>query len=187
MTRRTIPGKATTNSIANSRLLSIEKELGLQGLFDGEIYHASFDCPKPLAKAFKKATHDNGTSICKELQKYMLIYLTADRMEKTAYGNTLSKVLEPKIAIGQFNFEQYCQTKPRRWIRKNPEDVKGVTRSGEKFTFCEIGDCHNPAIAVMVYLEKKNDYHVCLLHKKEYDKNASWQFKEFLAPVEGGK
>jgi hypothetical protein len=175
-----------TNSIVNRRLFDIEKELGLEGLFDGEIYHLSFDCPKPLAKAFKKATHDDGTSICKALQKYMLIYVTADHVEKTAYGNTLRKVLKPNIAIG-LNFEQYCQTKPRRWIKKSPEEVKGTNNSGKKFSFCEIGTCSNPAIAVMVFLKEKKDYRVCLLHQKEYSKNDSWTFKNNIEFVEGEK
>jgi hypothetical protein len=177
--------KNIENSIANRRLLSVEKELGLEGLFDGPLYHLSFDCPKPLARAFKEATHRDGTSICKELQKYMLIYLTADHVEKTAYGNTLRKVLKPNIAIG-LNFEQYCQTKPRRWINKSIEQVKGTDNSGKKFSFCEIGNCDNPAIAVMTYSKEKNDYRVCLLHQKEYCKNDFWIFKENLKSSEGG-
>jgi hypothetical protein len=148
-------------------------------LFEGDIYHASFDCPKPLAKAFKKATHDNGTSICKELQKYMLIYVTADHAEKTAYGNTLCKVLKPKIAIGELNFEQYCQTKPRRWIQKKPEEVRGVDNQGEKFEFCEIGRCKNRAVAVMRYKNNSRSYRVCEIHLNEYLKitRSPWVFE----------
>jgi hypothetical protein len=172
---------------SESLLSSIEKELGLQGLFDGEVFHLSFDCPKPLAKAFKQATHDNGTSICKELQKYALTYVTKDHIEKSAFGNTLSKVLNPHIAIENLNFEQYCQTKPRRWNKKSTEQVKGVNNFGEEFHFCEIGDCRQPAVSIMIYSQNKREYRVCLLHHKEYSrKNRDWIFKKHIEQSKEG-
>lgn len=176
--KRTIIEEGT----AKSRLSSIERELGLSGLFEGEVYHLSFDCPKPLAKAFKEATKANGTSICKELQKYALSYVVEHHIEKSAFGSTISKILKPKLTIENLNFEQYVQNRPRRLLRgvevRGARDVSGV--SGESLT-CMIGVCDKPAVEVMVYQPKgkeSKDYRVCAFHASAYAGVNSWRFKK---------
>jgi hypothetical protein len=85
-------------------LSSIERELSLTGLFEGGNNHLTLDCPKPLAELFKEATKANGTSVCKELQKYALSYCVNYVLGKHAYGSTLSKVLNPKLTIENLDF-----------------------------------------------------------------------------------
>jgi hypothetical protein len=156
--------KKQENCIAKSRLFPIEETLELDGLFDGKLYHLSFDCPKNLALAFKQETRDNGTSICKELQKYMLSYVSSARMQKTAFGNTISRVLKPSLTIENLNFEQYCQTRPRRYVR-NVEPVD-VTRNLE--VACEVAGCRNAALSEAVYLPRDELYRVCEVHLSEF-------------------
>jgi hypothetical protein len=129
--------KTIEDGIAQSNLLSIERMLGLEGLFDGELKHLSFDCPLTLREAFKQATRENGTSYCKELQKYMVSYVATHHAQKMAFGNTLSKILKPRLVIENLNFEQYVQGRPRRLIRGrqsvgNGEPVLSLVQQKEK-------------------------------------------------------
>lgn len=151
------------DSIGNSRLSSIEQELGLTGLFDGIVYHLSFDCPKPLALALKKATHDNGTSICKELQAFALSYVVKDHIEKSAFGNTLSKVLDPHLTIENLNFEQYVQSRPRRLVRHVEPQVVTVDCEVK----CGFVDCREAAVGKGVFLQNGKEYPLCSVHLLE--------------------
>lgn len=135
--RKNKTAKTIEEGIAPSNLFSIEKMLGLNGLFDGELKHVSFDCPTNLREAFKHATRENGTSYCKELQKYIICYVATHHAEKMAFGNTLSKILKPKLVIENLNFEQYVQSRPRRLIRgrqsvANGEAVLSLEQQKEK-------------------------------------------------------
>lgn len=128
------------DSTAKSRLFSIEQKLGLTGLFDGKVYHLSFDCPKPLAELFKEATKANGTSVCKELQNYALTYVVNYGLQKSAFGNTLSRVLKPKLSVQNLNVTQYVQSRPRRYARVDPNRKEAtVSVSPERDTFSS--DC----------------------------------------------
>ena len=110
-----------SQSITKSMPSNVEAELGLGSLFSGNITHLSFDCPIKLREAFKSETKDNGTSVCKELQKYMVSYVATSRIKKHALGNTLSKLVDVPFTIENLNFEQYVQSRPRRLLRKNGE------------------------------------------------------------------
>jgi hypothetical protein len=149
---------------AKSSLSSLESELGLNGLFEGGHNHLNFDCPKPLVLAFKTATKANGTSVCKELQKYALSYVVSYSIEKTAFGNTLSKVLKPKLTIQNLNFEQYCQSRPRRLIRR----VEAETVTGEGELTCQVSGCLNGAVGVGVHVDSGKKYRLCALHLEAY-------------------
>jgi hypothetical protein len=157
------------DSIAKRRFFSIDEELKLKGLFEGKLYHLSFDCPKPLGLTFKQATHDNGTSICKELQKFMYIYLVAVQTQKTALGNTISKVPKSNLNIN-LTSNQYVQSRPRRLVR-NVEPQK-LTLDG-KLT-CQIGNCNNLSDGKGVYLETGKEFLLCKLHLNEYSKSSLW-------------
>jgi hypothetical protein len=74
------------HSIAGSMLSEVAKELGLEGLFEGEIRHTSFDNPKNLGEAFKMECKANGSSVCKELQKFELSYIVSSRIEKHVHS-----------------------------------------------------------------------------------------------------
>jgi hypothetical protein len=162
----------TTLCTAKSSLSSLESELGLNGLFEGGHNHLNFDCPKPLVLAFKAATKANGTSVCKELQKYALSYVVSYSIEKTAYGSTLSKVLKPKLTIQNLNFEQYVQNRPRRLMRN--VEPESVTVSGE--LTCQISGCCNASVGLGNYLPSQKEYRLCDKHLKEYsDAPREWR------------
>jgi hypothetical protein len=163
--------------IAKSRLFSIEKELGIDGLFDGDVYHLSFDCPKSLASAFKESTRANGTSVCKELQKYALSYVTADHIEKSAFGSTLSKILKPKVTIGELKFEQYVQSRPRRLLRLET-GINGDNPEKSNQT-CGIGDCKKPSTDKALHVPSGRVYPLCTMHANYYRELSSkiWTFR----------
>lgn len=146
------------DSTAKSSLFSIEEKLGLKGLFEGPHNHLNFDCPKPLAKLFKEATRHNGTSICKELQKYALSYVVNYGLEKQSFGSTLSKVLKPKLTIENLNFEQYVQSRPRRLLRR------AEVHFSEEKSVCGFADCKNEAIGRAVWLARNQVYRLCEKH-----------------------
>ena len=105
------------HSIAGSMLREVAEQLGLDGLFDGKIVHVSFDCPYNLREAFKHEIISNGTSQCKELQKFMLSYIVVSRLKKHALGNTLSKLVDVPFTIENLSLNQYVQSRPRRYVR----------------------------------------------------------------------
>jgi hypothetical protein len=159
-------------SIAQSMLLSMEEKLGLADLFQGELTHLSFDCPLNLREAFKKVTKANGTSICKELQKYMLGYIVANHAKKHAFGDTLSKVLKPEVVIENLSSVQYIQNRPRRLMRQVPSEI--LTSDGA--LTCQIGSCCKEAVGKAVYLKTGKEYRVCVAHLENYsDCSQAWR------------
>ncbi|MCS7114915.1 MAG: hypothetical protein RMJ15_06800 [Nitrososphaerota archaeon] len=108
-------------------------------LFGGKIVHLSFDCPEKLRNAFNQAVKAKGESACKILQKYMALHVLKATLEKHAYGNTLSRVVDVPLCVGEVRFEQYVQSRPRRFggnVR-----VEGV-ESGR--FYCALKDVHVP-------------------------------------------
>ncbi len=89
----------------------------------------------------------------------------------------MSRVLKPKLTIENLNFEQYCQTRPRRWIPKSAEEVKVVDAEGVKGKFCEVGGgaCKEPAVTVGVYLPTKKEYRLCSKHGNLFAETSSWR------------
>jgi hypothetical protein len=161
----------TEDNTAKSRLSSIEQKLGIANLFEGEIYHLSFDCPRNLAKLFKEATKANGTSVCKELQNYALTYVVNYKLQKSAFGSTLSRVLKPKLAVENLNVTQYVQSRPRRLIR----NVEPQTVTSEVCLTCEIGRCTKEAVGKDVYLAQGKEYRLCRFHLSQYAYSKAWR------------
>ena len=125
-----------SDSIAGSMLREVAEQLGLDGLFDGKIVHVSFDCPYNLREAFKHEIISNGSSQCKELQKFMLSYIVVSRLKKHALGNTLSKLVDMPMVIENLSLNQYVQSRPRRYVRRvrdessDLDDVEFVNEFG---------------------------------------------------------
>jgi hypothetical protein len=170
------------HSIEKSMLSPIEQELGVNDLFGGEIKHLSFDIPKNLITALNSECKLNGESVCKVLVKSASLYVVTSRIKKHALGDTLSKLLDSTFTIGEMNFTQNCQTRPRRLIRRNVQ-VSLVSPENETVQFCEVskGNCKNPAIDILIYQPKDKDpleFRVCLLHSVAYSKSLVWRFKQ---------
>ena len=122
--------KTNVPSISKSMPSDVEKMLGLDGLFEGDIVHLSFDCPRNLRTAFNSESKANGTSTCKNLQHFMASYVAVSRTKKHALGNTLAKLVDVPFVIENLNFEQYVQSKPRRLLRpeKSSKGAKVLSR-----------------------------------------------------------
>ncbi|MEM0008048.1 MAG: hypothetical protein QXR89_07290 [Candidatus Bathyarchaeia archaeon] len=86
-------------------------------LFGGKIVHVSFDCPENLRKAFNLVVKEKKESACKILQKYMALHVLKTTLEKHAYGNTLRRLIESPIKVDEVRFEQYVQSRPRRYSK----------------------------------------------------------------------
>ena len=106
--------------------VDVEKMLGLNGLFEGDIVHLSFDCPKKLRTTFNYESKANGTSTCKKLQHLMASYVVTSKVKKNALGNTLAKLVDVPFVIEILNFEQNVQSRPRRLLRKKPVEKNYV-------------------------------------------------------------
>lgn len=141
------PNKPMEKRIANSMLFPIEQTLNVDSLFDGKLVHLSFDCPTNLREALNAETKANNTSTCKVLQYLASVYVVKSRIQRHALGNTFSKVLDGKFSIGEMNFTQYVQTRPRRLIRKiETERVKEtVTKTEETVDYVapKVTDWHS--------------------------------------------
>ena len=151
-------------SIAKSMLFPIEQTLELEGLFKGEMTHLSFDCPTNLRNALVTEAKQNGTSVCKILTQYGANYVLTSRIKKHALGDTINRLSDMKISIGEVNFEQNVQSRPRRFVSRNPE---AVVVDAELDNCCMIGSCSNEAKEVMIYQPKgkeAKEYQVCTLH-----------------------
>jgi len=120
-TKTTEQQNQTSNSIAGSMLQNVAGELGLEGLFEGKIKHAYFDCPINLREAFKQEAKLNGSSVCKELQKFQLSYIVASRIKKHALGNIMSKIVDLPVTIQSLNLNQYVQSSVRRYGKVSEE------------------------------------------------------------------
>jgi hypothetical protein len=147
------------DSIAGSMLSDVEKILGVEGLFDGEMTHLSFDCPKNLRSEFKQECKANGTTVCKTLQNYQLAYIVISRLKKHAYGNTLSRLVDAPIVIENLNCIQNVQSRVRRYSRTTVNyEEETISKS------CDFPNCPNEAVARAIYVVKNEEYEVCLRH-----------------------
>jgi len=126
------------DSSAGSMLFDGLLEERFKGLFGGEIVHMSFDCPENLRKAFNEAVKAKGESACKILQKYMALHVLKTTLEKHALGNTLSMLVDVPLRVGEVRFEQYVQSRPRRFGRGVVVDD-----GGGRF-YCALKDSHVP-------------------------------------------
>ena len=148
-----------------------------QALKDDCLVHLSFDCPKQLRDAFNWATKANGTSTCKMLQQLALNYTLATMVKKHALANTnLSPEKEATVVnlnIGDMNFEQYVQNRPRRLIANHNVDavVNGPV-------VCGIGSCGKKAVDVAVYVPSGVSYDLCSFHAGEYSGVKAWSFQK---------
>ena len=106
-------------------------------LFGGKIVHLSFDCPENLRNAFNSVVKAKGESACKILQKYMALHVLKTTLEKHAYGNTLSMLVDVPLRVGEVRFEQYVQSRPRRF-------GGGVAVVGGERWYCALIDEHVP-------------------------------------------
>jgi len=169
--------KKHADSIAGSMLREVASELGLEGLFGGKLVHLSFDCPLNLRKAFKQEIMENKSSQCKELQKFMLSYIVVSRLKKHALGNTLSKLLDMPVSIGELNLNQYVQSRPRRYVRGSV--VREVDVDESEVVKCVF--CGSPAVGYYERLGKKKVptgeiVPLCEFHAK-FDKDTKCNFK----------
>lgn len=157
------------DSIAKSHLLSIDSELDLKGLFEGNMANTSFRCPLNLRQAFKTETKQNGSSTCAILRVFMFDYVLASRIKKHALGNTMSHLVDANFTIENLNFEQYTQSRPRRLIRNVESEI--LTAGG--LLTCEIGNgkCLNEAVGKGVYLRTGKEYRLCKVHLESFSDN----------------
>lgn len=166
-------------SIAKSMLKSIDSSVALEGLFDGDTVHLSFDCPTNLRLAFNAETKHNGTSVCKELTHFMAQYVFSSLVKKHALGNTISKLAETNFTIESMNFTQNVQNRPRRLVSCNSEVVGND--DVELDNRCMIGSCRNEAKEVMTYQLKgaeAKDFQVCVFHASAFAGNSVWRLKK---------
>jgi hypothetical protein len=103
------------DSSAPSMLFDGLLEERFKGLFGGKIVHMSFDCPENLRKAFVETVKLEKSSACKILQKYMALHVLKTTLTKHALGNTLSLLVDVPLRVGEVRFEQYVQSRPRRF------------------------------------------------------------------------
>lgn len=148
------------DSISRSMLATIEKELDLDGLFDGEIVHLSFDCPRRLRDALVYEARDNGDSVCKVLQHKGFSYVVGSRIKKHALGSTLRHLLDVDFNIENLSFQQYNQSRPRRIIKEK------TTEASEEQATCQIGqgECKEVAIGEGIYKKTGKKYRLCRMH-----------------------
>lgn len=171
------------DSIAESLLFSIDELVTKQNLFEGKITHYSFDCPKNLRVAFNNAVKANGSSGCKNLVNYMVAYVSATMIKKTALANTFldagkNKETVVNVGINELSFTQNVQNRPRRLVSCNSE---AVVNDPELEGRCMIGNCKSPSVDVMIYQPKggdAKDYRVCNLHSREYASMIGWRLKK---------
>jgi len=114
-----------THSSAGSMLFDGLLEEQFKGLFGGKIVHMSFDCPENLRKAFVETVKLEKSSACKILQKYMALHVLKATLTKHAFGTTLAQVVDVPLCVGEVRFEQYVQSRPRRFGRSVVDDGGG--------------------------------------------------------------
>jgi hypothetical protein len=76
-------------------------------LFSGKTVHYSFDCPENLRKAFNWAKEQTKEDGCQILQRFMALYALRTYMQKHAYGNTLTQLLNTPLEVGRIEYIQY--------------------------------------------------------------------------------
>jgi hypothetical protein len=122
--------------IAGSMLFDGLLDECFKGLFGGKVVHMSFDCPENLRKAFVETVKLEKSSACKILQKYMALHVLKATLTKHALGNTLSRVVDVPLRVGEVRFEQYVQSRPRRFGRSV------VVDDGEGRFYCALKNEH---------------------------------------------
>jgi hypothetical protein len=125
-----------TDSSAPSMLFDGVLEEQFKGLFGGKVVHMSFDCPENLRKAFVETVKLEKSSACKILQKYMALHVLKATLTKHALGTTLSMLVDVPLRVGEVRFEQYVQSRPRRF------GGSVVVDDGEERFYCALKDCH---------------------------------------------
>lgn len=109
--------------IALSMLNAKELERHVNGLFEGEMTHLSFDIKKPLREELNLVARERGTSVCKILCGLASAFIIAHHTSKNALSNTKNSMNTP-IVIESLNFTQHVQSRPRRLIRhEEPQEV----------------------------------------------------------------
>lgn len=116
-------------------ILSLFGKDVLDSLFSGKIVHFNFDCPENLRKAFNKVKVERKESGCKILQQFMALYVLKHTLNKIAYGTTLSRLVDVPLRVGEVRFEQYVQSRPRRF------GGKVVVVGGDNW-YCALCDEH---------------------------------------------
>jgi hypothetical protein len=158
------------DSVAKSSLFPIEKIFGLNGLFDGEMTHFSFDIPLALRKVFVDELKHNGDSGCKILVKTVVSYVVVSKLRRQSFGDTLSKVLDVGFVIPNLNFEQNVQSRPRRYLRAGSAAAVDDNR-----VTCGYRDCNSEAIATGVF-QKQKEFMLCEVHLKQAQSDShNWQ------------
>lgn len=171
------------DSKAKSYLSSIEQELGIEGLLEGDEVKSCFKTYKKLRDDFKKECKANGTSVCEELNHLEASYIIQSRMKKLSLSNTMSKLVDTRFSVGSINFTQQIQSRPRRYIQK-PEIVIEPEPEVSTVSLCGIciggKPCGKPAIAKGTYRSYKGkeeyvtkEFLVCQFHYQSYVKSNS--------------
>ncbi len=160
--------KKNADSIAKSQLLSIQSKLGLNDLFGGKMVKCTFRIPFNFREAVKQECKANGVSTCKIRQELDALWLINSRSKKLALGNTMSKLVDAKVNIGEMNFTQNVQSRPRRLMR----NVEPTTMTVDGLPTCQVGvgGCKNEAVGKGVYLANGKEYLLCMMHFIEYAK-----------------
>lgn len=136
----------------------------MEGLFKGKLVHESFDCPVTLRDAFKDECKQNGSSVCKELQKYELSYIVSSRIKKHAFGNTFSKLANIPVTIGNLNLHTYVQSRVRRY---GPQE--------QEVMLSKCAYCGKPAVGRFRWNKSGKIYELCSFHSEEFVDDKTWE------------
>lgn len=149
-------------SIALSMLKSKQLESHVNGLFEGEMAHLSFDIKKPLREELNSVVRERGTSVCKILNQLAVAFIIAHHTEQHAIGNTKFEGLP--VVIENLNVVQNVQSRPRRLIRNS--DVAESEAVGE-VERCSVNGCSDGVVGRAVLLGNKKEYAFCASHLRE--------------------
>jgi hypothetical protein len=150
------------DSTVKRQLFSIERELGLEGLLEGKLVKQTVRIPFNLKEAFKRECRANGTSTCKIAIELQTVWLIKERMQKTALGCTMSKMIDANFNIGEVNFTQSVQSRVRRYNH----NVEPTTFTADGLPTCQIGECHNEAVDMGIFLPTGKKYRICKFHSE---------------------
>jgi hypothetical protein len=156
--------KKHADNTAKSQLLSIESNLGLDDLFGGKMVKCTFRIPFNLREAVKQECKANGVSTCKIRAELDALWVVNSRSKKLAFGNTMSKLIDAKVSIGEMNFTQNVQSRPRRLMR----NVEPTTMIVDSLRTCQVKGCCNEAVGKGVYLATGREHRLCKLHYTVY-------------------
>lgn len=129
----------------------------LTTLFNGELTHLSFDCPKPLRQTFKTAVKANGSSVCHVLQTFMVTYLVANHYQKACFNDTYRHPITVKNLV----IPTYVKERVRR-VKRIAEQIEDF----EVTVTCGHVDCTAEAIGSGVW-RGRNTLNLCADHYSE--------------------